>query len=46
MPYRIERHGSRYRVVNMLTGRVLAYSTTLRKARAQVRLLNEKERST
>ena len=45
MPYRIERNtvGGRYRVVNVLTGKVYSKATSLRRAKAQVRLLNAKE---
>lgn len=45
MPYRIEKNtvGGRYRVVNSLTGRVYSRATSLRRAKAQVRLLQAKE---
>jgi len=46
MPYEIRRNrdGS-YRVRNASTGKVYAERTTLRRARAQVRLLRMKEKA-
>ena len=43
MPYAIRKTGDRYQVVNALTGKVYAKHTTLRRAKAQVRLLKAKE---
>lgn len=43
MPYRIERVGNRYRVVNAQTGKVHAKGTTKRKAQAQVRVMTQAE---
>lgn len=45
MPYKVEKNsvGGRYRVVNPLTGKVYSRATSLRRAQAQVRLLNAKE---
>lgn len=43
MPYRIEKVGSRYRVVNAATGRVHAKGTSKKKAEAQVRLMKQAE---
>lgn len=39
MPYRMERVGSRFRVVNIATGEVHARSTSRARAQAQLRLL-------
>lgn len=46
MPYRVEKAGSRYRVVNTLTGKVHAKHTTKRRAFAQLRLLRNAENYT
>lgn len=39
MPYTIRKRGRKYSVKNAITGRVFAYGTTLKRAKAQVRLL-------
>ena len=45
MPYRITRHNDGlFSVKNIVTGRVLAKHTTLKKAEAQVRLLHAIEK--
>jgi hypothetical protein len=46
MPYLIRKlpNKNRYKVTNKETGRVIAYNTTLKKAKAQVRLLQSRER--
>lgn len=44
MPYVIERKGTQYAVKNQNTGKYSAYGTTLKNAKAQVRLLEMLER--
>lgn len=43
MPYKIQKVGTAYQVVNADTGKVYAKHTTRAKAQAQVRLLHAKE---
>ena len=47
MPWKVVKvpNKKRYKVVNIKTGKVKAKGTTLRKARAQIRLLYSKEPS-
>lgn len=43
MPNVVIKHGHYYGVINAQTGRVHSYSTSLKNAKAQVRLLNAVE---
>lgn len=43
MPYRIEKVGNRYRVVNAVTGKVHAKGTSKKKAQAQIRVMEQAE---
>lgn len=43
MPYKIEKRGNKYAVINAETGEVHARGTTKQKAEAQVRLLNAQD---
>jgi hypothetical protein len=45
MPYSISKKGKGYQVKNKKTGKIKAKNTTLKKAKAQVRLLYSKEKS-
>jgi len=45
MPYAARKHGKRWAIVNVQTGRVAGYSTSKRKAAASARIRNDAHRA-